>query len=93
MYDEEMLFEAYADNRECRDNNREDVTSREGVIDGFTWWANHIIGYGGIPASEKELKIFIELVQLEMYSANYDYSVITDEEWEAIARDIIAKAK
>lgn len=92
MYDEEMLFEAYRESRECRDTNREDITSREGVIDGFTWWANHLIGYHGIPASEEEFKIFVALVKAEIYNANYDYSVITDEEWEAIARDIIAKA-
>lgn len=92
MYDEEMLFEAYREGRECRDTNREDITSREKVIDEFIWEANQLIKYYGIPTSEEEFKIFVELVQAEIYNANYDYSVVTDEEWKAIARDIIAKA-
>lgn len=92
MYDEELLFEAYREGRECRDPNREDITSRDEVLAGFIWEANQIIKYYGIPASDEEFKIFVELVQAEIYNSNYDYSVFTDEEWAAIAKDILAKA-
>lgn len=92
MYDIDMVAEAYFEGRECRDPNREDVTSRDEVIACFTRQANHLIKYYGTPTSDEEFKFFIELIQMYMYSANYDYTVITNEEWVAIARDILAKA-
>lgn len=92
MYDTDLLFDAYVEGKECRDTSREDVTSRDEVLAGFINWANLTIKRYGIPASEEEFKIFVALVKAEIYNANYNYSVITDEEWVAIARDIIAKA-
>lgn len=92
MYDMDLLFDAYAEGRECRDTSREDITSHDEVVAEFIDWANITINRYGIPTSDEEFKIFVELVQTEIYNANYDYSVITDEEWKAIAKDILAKA-
>ena len=79
--------------REAKDYSIEDNTSRDDVLAQFIKTANYNIKCHGIPASEEEFELFVGLTQDQIFHSNFDPSVFTDEEWVAIARDIIAKAK
>ena len=91
MYDVDMLISANLDSV-TKDTHREDITSREEVLKQFTCEANDAIEWDGIPTSEEEFNIFVQLIRMRISNLNYDPSVFTYEEWEAIAKDIIAKA-
>lgn len=92
MYDIDMVFSEYGNGRDIYMQQLEIETSRDKVLEHCINCAMENIKYHGIPTSEEEFKIFLDLIKLETYNRWCDTSVFTDKEWEAIAKDIIAKA-